>query len=185
MPGKDAKHLLVAAVVGFAAVALTPSTSLAGRVKPRQPLIYVNVCSPQLAPRAFGLFGCSTSPAPPPLTRAYGLSYRHYGASVALANGMVDACLGSDSQLLEACLEGERFQAERGESYRSYPAEFRFFQVVRCTSREHPRPRLYYGKFSYTFAGRPWETRTNLPPARGGDAAAGPAKCRPVRLPRR
>jgi hypothetical protein len=133
-----------------------------------------------LAPQAFLVYGCSTSPAPPPLTRAFDLTYRHYGTALALATGEVDVCLGPNSEVLEFCLEGERFQAEVGQSYHSFPATLRFFDVVSCTTREYPAPRLYYGKFSYTFAGRPWETHTDLPPNRF--AVPGPAKCHPVKL---
>jgi len=84
--------------------------------------------------------------------------------------------------VLEACLEGAQYQAERGQSYRSFPATFRFFDVVSCTSREFPLPHLYYAKFSYTFAGRPWETRTDLPLNRIG--VNEPAKCHPARPPK-
>jgi hypothetical protein len=166
------------------ALAITPSASLASRARARQPRIYINVCGPELEPRAFNLWGCSTSPAPPPLSRAYGLTYRHYGTSLALARGMVDVCLGPGSEVLEFCFQLPQDRAERGESYRSFPALFRFFDVLSCTSQELPAPHLYYGKFSFTFAGRPWETHAFVIPNRRF-VSPGPAKCHPVRLSKR
>jgi hypothetical protein len=179
--------VFVAIAAGVAALALMPAASLARRMKAHLPRVYVgDTCVPELAPRAFVVYGCSTSPAPPPLTGAYDLTYRHYGTGLALATGKLAVCLGPKSQVLEACLEGERYQAEAGQSYLSFPATFRFFDVVSCTTHEYPGrpvPRLYYGKLSYTFAGRPWETHTDLPPDRLAESR--PAKCHPVRLSRR
>jgi hypothetical protein len=166
-------------------LAITPSASLASRAKPHQPRIYINNCGPELEPPAFGLWGgCSSSPAPPPLSTAYGLVYRHYGTRLALASGMVDVCLGPGSEVLEWCFQLPQDRAERGQSYRSFPAAFRFFDVLSCTSQELPAPHLYYGKFSFRFAGRPWETHAFVIPNRRY-FWPGPAKCHPVRLSKR
>jgi hypothetical protein len=180
-------RLFAAAAVGLVALALMPAVTLARRVKPPSPRIYVYVhdCAPFSIVAPVRLFGfCSTSPSPPPLTRAYVVKYRHYGTGLALGTGELEVCLGPHSEVLEYCLEGEHFQAERGESYSSFPASFRFFDVVSCTSHNYPVPRLYYGEFSYTFDGRPWETRTDLPPL-GSREHYVPAKCHPARLPTR
>jgi hypothetical protein len=175
------EELFVAAAVGLGALPLMPAVGVARRANAHQPRIYIDACGAAFAPRSF-LFECSTSAGPPPQTRAFDLTYRHYGTGLALAVGEVDVCLGPDSRVQEFCLEGARYRAEAGESYRTYRATFRFFDVVSCTSRMYSGPRLFYGKFSYTFAGRPWETRTHLPPENFffEDERL---KCHPVRLP--
>ncbi|HTY96066.1 MAG TPA: hypothetical protein VMB91_03430, partial [Solirubrobacteraceae bacterium] len=87
---------------------------------------------------------------------AYDLTYRDYGAPLARASGEVRLCLGPQSRVLKYCGEYPGYPAAEPQ-YLSYPAVFRFFDVVRCTSHVLSGQRLFYGKVSYTFAGRPWE----------------------------
>jgi hypothetical protein len=184
------RALLVAVAVSVASLALMPAASVAHHTKAGLPRIYMASCLPvgpqwaisTVAPRAFRV-GCVPDVAlgPQRLEEAYDVTYRHYGTGLALGFGKVRVCLGPNSEVEEACTQHTGYPYP---SYLSYPASFRFFDVVRCTSPVYSGPRLLYGKFSYTFAERPWEIRTNLMPselARENE----PLRCQPVKLPRR
>jgi hypothetical protein len=172
--------LIGAALAGTIALALLPS---AGRAKgaPGNPRIYVAGCSqPFFAPRSFA-FECSSAVDPPPTPHAYGLTYRRYGAAVALASGLLKVCLVGPPQQLRVCPYEYPQPAEVSEH--AYTASFRFFHIIRCTGGITGfGTHLYYGEFSYTFAGLPWVTRTRPFTDVGGPDQQ--PKCRPAHLAR-
>ena len=160
------------------AALLFPSASLAARAAPR---IYIAGCdTPFFEPRSF-IFECSPAVDPPPTPRAYGLTYRHYGSSVAFASGWVSVCLVGPPEQLQVC--PYTYPQPPDKSEHTFAASFRFFDVISCTGGlSRYGTHLYYGEFSYTFAGLPWASS-----ARPFTDAGGPAQqpiCRPARLPR-
>jgi hypothetical protein len=176
--------MFVAVAVSAAALASMPAVSLARHAKAHLPRIYISLCgTPAVAPPRF-LFGpCGDALGPLRQAEALDLKYRHYGTGLVLASGEVRVCLGPSSQVLALCGEYPEYPKEEP-SFLSYPAAFRFFDVVSCTSRVYVIPSLFYGKFSYTFAGRPWETRSHLPP-NNFFVEHERLRCHPVTLPRR
>lgn len=157
-------------------LALVP-VARADRAASRRPKIYLSTCeNVVVAPRSFevvcvapgGLLG-TTFPS-----TAEHLIYRHYGSGVALATGVIHACLLGPVQDLRLCPEGLLPPSEEAEtSGRVLPASFRFFDVVSCTRVDaqfppgksvfYVRPHLFYRKLSYRLAGQAWNTRSIMP----------------------
>src|SRR5271165_4887514 len=176
---RNLPSLLVPAVLaGMVAFGLLPHAARANR-SPRKPRIYVAGCSePLFAPHSFE-FVCGSEPDPPPTPRALGLVYRHYGSTVAVASGWLRVCLVGAPQQLHVCPYGYPQPAE--ESRHTYPASFRFFDVISCTGGITGfGTHFYYGEFSYTFAGLPWTTRPRPFTDAGGPDQQ--PKCRPAHL---
>jgi hypothetical protein len=154
------------------------------------PKIYiVNACGDQeaVAPKYLKL-GCSGAGAN--FESASKLAYRRYGRATAVASATVNVCLlVAPGQALgrfptwRGCPEADLSPQESAEAaYHGFAGSFRFSRVVRCKGGGtwHFRDRLFYGEISYSYAGKPWVSRSNLPGESSGD---GPRCTRVSHLP--
>lgn len=181
----------LAALVCSLGLTPTASRALAHPASRRLTRIYiVNRCgeSEAIAPGEL-LLSCSGAATNLPF--AAGLTDRHYGSAVVVAAGVVDVCLISPpGQPLgppsgwRRCPEADLSPAERSEAERhAFPAHFRFTDVVRCRGRkglDRYRSRLFYGRLSYTFAGKAWTRESNLPAEFSNGEKAERERCHPI-----